>query len=99
MTKVLPKGQISKIGIAAESRPGKPSRDFSDATSIQPFLLVALYFSDFRIGKAKFHCADNAVHLFWIASADDSAGYSRMAQRPSNSHFTGRPAVPAAHNP
>ena len=34
---------------------------------------MALHFSDFRIRKAKFHCADNAVHLFWIASAHDSA--------------------------
>ena len=38
-----------------------------------------IYFLDFRRGEAEIHCADNAVHLFWIAGANYCAGYRRVS--------------------
>jgi hypothetical protein len=105
---LVPRSQKSKTKMVGKRSPTfqksvvrnrQSAYEFFGCNLHAALLPMALHFSDFRIRKAKFHCADNALHLFWIASAHDSAGYSRMAQRPSNGHFTGRPAVPAAHNP
>jgi hypothetical protein len=48
-------------------------------TGKPPLFLLALYFNDFRRREAEIHCADNAIRLFWIASANYSAGYRRVS--------------------
>jgi hypothetical protein len=59
--------------------------------------LSALHFGDFQRRKPEIHCADDAVHLFRIACADNRTSHRRMAQRPGDGGFTRRTAMPVAH--